>query len=121
MKLLALALLSLLSSVLLTRLLAQDPGYVMVSYSGWTLENSLAVAQMLLLVYILMFVLLRLLHQVWTAPGRLRDWEQRRHQWRSRRSLIQSLVELAEGNWAICWNRWARRNMPWTVTVKVCL
>lgn len=100
MKLLSVSLLALFASVLLTRLLSQDPGYVMVSYNGWTLETSLVVAALLLLLlFALSNLVLRLLRQLWTAPRRLRHWEQRRQQRRARRSLLQGLVELAEGNW----------------------
>ncbi len=100
MKLLLLSFLTLLGSVAVTRLLQHDPGYVLVSFGGWHLESSLVVAVVIVVLIVsLLHFSLRLLRQAWSAPAQLRHWEQKRRLQRARRSLLQGLVQLAEGNW----------------------
>jgi HemY protein len=99
LRLLLLALTLLAGSVLLTQRLMEDPGYLLLSYGHWSLETSLAVAGLLLLLFALVSLLLRLLAALWQTPRRLRAWEQRNARRQARRALLQGLVDLAEGNW----------------------
>ncbi len=97
MKLLLLTLTALIGAVVLTQLLRADPGYVLLTYGGWSLETSLAVAALAL---ILLYAVVALLLRLGRAPLRLREWEQRRVRRRARRALTQGLLSLAEGRWS---------------------
>jgi HemY protein len=100
MRFLLLSLLILAGSTALTQLLLRDPGYLMIVYGSWTLESTLAVAGVALLLIVAFLMLsLRLLLRIWQAPQRLRDWEEQRGRTRARRALIQGLLDLAEGDW----------------------
>jgi HemY protein len=101
MRLLLLGLAVLLGSVLLTRLVLEDPGYLLLQYGHWTVETSVAVAVLLLaLLYAALALVLRLLARLWSAPTRLRAWDQRRLRQRAQRALVRGLLDLAEGNWS---------------------
>lgn len=75
-------------------LLAEDAGYVLISFAGWSLETSLVVALLLLLFG---WLLLRWLWLVLRAP--LHWWRQRRRQ-KARERLAGGYLALLEGRWA---------------------
>lgn len=74
-RLFLLVLLTLLSAVGLVALIERDPGYILVSYELTTIETSLWVGLLLLLVFNLVFYyLLRLLHKLLASRGVLNNW-----------------------------------------------
>jgi HemY protein len=74
-RLFLLVLLTLLSAVGLVALIERDPGYILVSYDLITIETSLWVGLLLLLVFNLVFYyLLRLLHRLLASRGVLNNW-----------------------------------------------
>lgn len=78
----------------------KDPGYVLVSYDGATLETSLWVMLVALtfsVVLILWFM--RLLRLVFTAGGNLDTWRTNQKRNKARSQTIKGLINLAEGNW----------------------
>ncbi len=100
MKTLLLALLALMFSVLVTLLLREDSGYVLLSYRQWTLESSLALFLLLdLLLFAALYLLLGFFMRLWRVPARVQQWQLERDQRRARESLTQGLLALAEGNW----------------------
>ena len=77
-----------------------EPGYVLVSYAGWSLESTLAVLLgAAILGFLLFYLSIRLV--VWTGaiPVRVRERSQQRHESRARRLLNRGLIELSEGHW----------------------
>jgi HemY protein len=100
MRFLLLTLIILGGSAALTQVLLRDPGYMLLVYGSWTLETSLAVAGVgLLLAFLALLLLLRLSLRLWQAPRRFHAWERQRARMRARRSWQQGLLDLAEGNW----------------------
>lgn len=99
MKLFLTALAALLLSVTFTLLARQDTGYVLVGHGPWVLETRLTVAVLLLLALALaLYLLARLLLGAWSAPRRLRLWEERRAQRKARQGLLRGLLLLEEGD-----------------------
>lgn len=75
-------------------------GYVLLHYSPWTLETSLAffVFALVLLIFAI-WLLARLLRLGLLLPGSIRDALRNRRQRRARESLVRGLIKLAEGKW----------------------
>lgn len=91
----------------------QDPGYILISRAPWSIELSLTLGVLLLvLAFGLLYLLVRLLHSLLVAPGNLRQWRQRRRGVRGLELVRQGEIELAEGRWRAAerhLNRAARR------------
>jgi HemY protein len=69
----------LLAGVGLIALIEKDPGYVLISFGLWTLETSVWVGLLLLLVtYLLFYVALRFFFRLVSTRGILEDWLSRR-------------------------------------------
>ncbi len=100
MKTLIIGLLMLAVSVVLALLLKEDNGYLMLGYGPWTVEGSLAFFLLLdLLLFLFLYLSLRVLVNLWAVPRRVQDWSARRGALRARKSLTQGLVALSEGDW----------------------
>ena len=100
MKFLILALLALAGAVATTRLVNQDPGHVLLSYGGYTVETSLAVTVAVVLIgFVAFYALLRLVLWFYRAPQRWRAWRRQRRMRHARRGLQQGLMLMAEGRW----------------------
>ena len=76
--------------------LADDPGYVLVRYRGWSLEASLLVFAVLLLVG---YGVIRLLMYLVRIPRRTGQWLSEQKSLNAQQSLQQGLLELSEGEW----------------------
>lgn len=100
MKWLGAVLLTLIVSVLLALAARHDPGYVLITRGGWTVETSLVV---LLIAVIALFaalhLLLRTIANTRALPKRLAAWRERRRALKARRATHRGLIELAEGHW----------------------
>ncbi len=100
MRMLILIWLFLMAGGLGALLLRKDSGYALLSWDVWTVEMSLA---MLLLIMLLLFtavyLLIRLMTQIFELPTRLHDWRHRHQIRRAQQSLTRGLLQLAEGEW----------------------
>jgi len=76
--------------------LADDPGYVLIRYRGWSLEASLLVFAVLLLVG---YGVIRLLMYLVRIPRRTGQWLSAQKSLNAQQSLQQGLLELSEGEW----------------------
>lgn len=77
-----------------------DPGYVLMGFSHWSLETSLvvfAVAQ--IITFFILYFLFRLLGGLLRLPGKLKNKGKNIKFNRSQDALISGLVDSAEGNW----------------------
>ncbi len=84
----------------LALLLQASPGYLLIQAGSWTVETSLAVAVILLLVvFALVYFSLRTLVRVSRTPRALRGWAGQRRQKKARNQLHHGLVALTEGYW----------------------
>ncbi len=100
MKRLLLLLLVLIVVVSGALLALRDTGYVLIRYGTLSLESSLTLAVLVILVgFVLLYYLLRSIIGMLGLPRRLRDWRQRRQALRARLSLQRGMIELAEGHW----------------------
>lgn len=77
-----------------------DPGYVLIGYGRWSLETSLFVFVLLIIVvFTLLYFGLRLLSNVAALPKRFQHKGRNRRSTRSQKALIKGLIDSAEGNW----------------------
>ena len=99
-KLFAIALVALLLGVTIVAVIETDPGYVLVAYGNYTLEASLWIGLVLLLLLVaLVFFVLRLAYQVFSGQRSLASWLGARKSRKSLRLSTQGLVSFIEGNW----------------------
>ena len=77
-----------------------DPGYVIIGFGHWSLETSLVVfAVGLIILFFILYVFFRLLGGLTRLPGRMQDKRRNIKFNRSQDALISGLVDSAEGNW----------------------
>ncbi len=100
MRLLLLLVLVLVASASVALVVMKDPGYVLLSYADYTLETTLSlfVLAVLLVVYAV-YLITRTLGSIWWLPERLYQWQQQRQSQQAREGLFTGLTELAQGNW----------------------
>ncbi len=100
MKRLFLLLLVLIAVVSGALLVLRDTGYVLIRYGTLSVESSLTLAVMVILVgFVILYYVLRFIAGMLGMPRRMRDWRQRRQAQRARQSLQRGMIELAEGHW----------------------
>lgn len=88
---------TLVASTFAAHFLLQDPGYVMISFRGYVIEMSVAVALTLVL---LLLVCIWLMVKLLRAPRKLGDAAGRYRSGRSGQQLTRGIIEVAEGNFA---------------------
>lgn len=77
-----------------------DPGYVLINYSGWSLESSFSIFMLAaLLTFSVFYLVLRLTFGTLHLPRRMTDWRQRHQTVHARELTHKGLIALAEGNW----------------------
>jgi HemY protein len=93
----------LISSTLIlavSALWVSDYGYVLITSGEWTLESSLSHATIVaVLLFTVLYFLVRGLRRIWRLPTLVRDFMQRRKHERARRNITRGLIELTEGHW----------------------
>ena len=90
----------LLGAGLVVLLVAQDPGYALLSYGDWSVETTLAlVLGTVVAGYVGVWFVLRAARLILGLPGRLRRHRQKSHGEKARSELMKGLIELAEGRW----------------------
>ena len=83
-------------------LIAQDPGYVLLVWSEFSLETSIWFAGVMLLAMLLVLrVLLAFFDLVFGSRRGVRDWNQARKHRRAQRSTQAGLLALARGEFAV--------------------
>ena len=100
MRLLLTFLVALVASVAVALVAREDPGYVLFSRGGWTVETTLALFVVaLILLFGVLYAVLRTVVNARAVPRRLGQWRQRRQGLKARRATHRGLIELAEGHW----------------------
>lgn len=101
MRLLVALVIALAAAVGLTRIVQQDPGHVLVSYGGYTVEGTLAVfVAALVAAFFVAYLVSRLFVYLYGAPRRFRQWREKRAAEQARKDLVRGLVLMAEGKWS---------------------
>lgn len=100
MKRLFFALLVLILVVSSAALALHDPGYLLIRYGQTSIESSVSLALLvLLLLFGAGYFLVRFVLGMVRLPRRLREWRLRRQMQRARLNLQRGLIDLAEGHW----------------------
>ncbi len=96
----ALVLLALLLGLGVVALVQTDPGYVLLAYRNYTLETSLWVGILLLLLFtLLVYALVRLLRRLFSGQHSVLGWMGARKARQSARLTNRGLINYIEGNW----------------------
>jgi len=99
-KLFFLILVALLAGVAIVALIETDPGYVLIAYGNYTLESSVWVGLLLLLLFTgLVYLLLRLVRKLMAGQNSLVSWLGSRKSRKAARMTTQGLISFIEGNW----------------------
>ncbi len=100
MKFILYTLLVLLAIIGLAYSAQQDPGYLMVTLHGWSIETSATFGVVvMLLAFLCFYLVLRLINLTLQLPRRLRRWRKLRAAHNSRKQLIQGMMQLTLGQW----------------------
>ncbi len=95
-----LILLALLAGVGLIAVIETDPGYVLVAYRNYTVETSLWVGILVLLLFTLVvYFALRLLRRLVGGQASLAGWVDGRRTRAASRLTTRGLISFTEGNW----------------------
>jgi HemY protein len=93
-------LLILTMAVLLGLYVHNDSGYVLIALGHRTIELSLSLFVILLVLgFAAVWLLLYVFNSLWGMPGSLKRWRMRQRRERARRDTLRGLAQLAEGNW----------------------
>jgi len=99
-KVFILALIALLAGVGLVAMIETDPGYVLIAYGNYTLESSLWVALVLLLLFtVLVYLSLRLIRKLFSGQNSLVSWLGNRRSRQAAKQTTLGLISYIEGNW----------------------
>lgn len=100
MRTLLLLILVLVASVSVALVVMKDPGYALFSYGNYTLETTLSLFGLVLLVAVYgIYLVMHTLGSIWWLPERLFRWQHQRQSQHAREGLYAGLTELAQGNW----------------------
>lgn len=100
MKFVLYTILALLAAAGLAHFAKQDPGYLMISLYGWTIETSATLAILLtLLAFVAFYTVMRLISFALQLPLRLRRWRKLHAVGSSRKHLIKGMMKLSLGQW----------------------
>ena len=100
MRKLLIAFIVILLAIWIGFLIHKDSGYVMIAYSGYTLETSLWFSIICLVVlFCLIYMLLRFTKNTRRLGGKYQKWDKQRKSDKARDLTNKGLCELAEGNW----------------------
>ncbi|PIE20437.1 MAG: heme biosynthesis protein HemY [Neptuniibacter caesariensis] len=100
-KLFLLLLIILTAGALVGEMMVKDPGYVLIAYDNTTVETSLWVLLVALVIaFIILHFVINLLTHTKLPTARLKAWKDHRQQSISRRKTLKGLTSLSEGNWA---------------------
>ena len=100
MKRIVLYFLFLLSSVWFGIIMYRNPGYILLAFSGWSIETSLWTASIILLIsFVIFYWFLRLSGKIATTPSQLKNWFRNRQQRRTQTLMVSGLFNIIEGKW----------------------
>ena len=89
--------------------LSRDTGYVLLAFGNYTVEMSLALLILLLLVlFVALYFGIRLLIRTLHLPADVREWQQRRGSRLAQQAMTRGLLEMSEGNWRTAERRLVR-------------
>lgn len=100
-KLFLLLLIILAAGSFIGELMIKDSGYVLIAYNQTTIETSLWVLLVALVIaFIISHWVLNLITRTQLPTAKIKAWKDHRNQRISRRKTLKGLTSLSEGNWA---------------------
>ena len=100
MKIVLLLFAALATGIAVTQLV-DDPGYVLISRQPWSLESTLGIFLLaVLLLFALSYLLIRFLVNLFHTPARIGQWSQQRHTRQALETQRRGLSALISGDWA---------------------
>lgn len=100
MKLLIYIIAVLFVAIVATLFAIDDPGYVLISRTPWSIELSLVVFVILsVILFLVLTALLYLVARAWMIPRYLKKRQQSRSQTSANENLVKGLLSLAAGDW----------------------
>lgn len=91
----------LLASVWLGIFLNNDPGYVLIAVQNWTIETTLWVGILVLIIaFFILYFLTSLLRLVTHIPSSWHNWRAKRRKKKAQEKTRQGLIEFSEGYWS---------------------
>ena len=100
-KIFAIVLIALLLGVGVVALIETDPGYILLAYGNYTLETSLWVGLLLLLLFTLvMYAIFRLVYKLLGGQRSLVSWLGSRKSRQASRHTSRGFINFTEGNWS---------------------
>ena len=100
MRMLIISLATLFVAVIVALLAMEDPGYVLIAVGEWTIETTVALTVVILLLsFCIIYYSIRAVLRMLAVPGSLRHWQKQRHEHKAVKSLASGLIDLAEGQW----------------------
>ena len=100
MKWLLLLVVVIVASVSTALVVLEDPGYVLLGWGHYTVESSLALFVIaLLILYLCLYLIQRALARAWGLPRHLQRWQAQRRRARADRNYREGMRELARGHW----------------------
>jgi len=101
MKALIIILLALFAGTGIMLIAEHEPGYVLLQYGSWSLETSIIILGIALIVMVVAsYMLLRSLVVMGRVPQNLAKWKLANQQKKANRALTKGLITLEEGRWA---------------------
>jgi len=80
--------------------LNKDPGYVLIALNHWTIETTLWIAILgLLLIFLLFYLFLRFCHKISHTPKAMSRWHSKRQAQKAQAITRKGLIEYSEGYW----------------------
>jgi len=78
----------------------EDPGYVLITIQPWSIELSLALFVLIILVlFLVVYLLLRGLVKLWRSPRAVSQWQAGRTQSKARQLQTRGIMRVIEGDW----------------------
>lgn len=100
MKALIVFFIALFLAAVLGILAANDAGYIIITLADWTIQTSLVFfLAVIIFLFILTYIIVRLVFQIWDIPTSLRVWRRQKRQELSEKCLTKGLLALVEGRW----------------------
>lgn len=94
------SLVALVATLVVTLLLRQDNGYLLIQVAGWRWESSLVMMVTLFLAAeLILLLVVTILYRILTLPWRTARWWRQRRQRKADEALERSLEELNAGHW----------------------
>lgn len=90
----------LLAAIILGVQLNKDPGYVLIAINNWTIETTLWLMILgVILAFLILHLIIHLCHKIARTPGAISQWHAQRLAHKAQETTRKGLIEYSEGYW----------------------